>query len=198
MEAAIKAWINGKQNYAIGVKLYALYGNDDSFKKALVFPETTFRKEQLLVAMEQILTPPPVAPAIVPDNEDPVIKDLVAKAKPLLKERDDFHAKLRLFRTIEERGVAAHRILDLDDQVDSIYNAIRYYKEHRQLPEEKLPFTPITNPDKWEHRYQVCGRYVRRYQDKLDKDPQNAKAKELRAIYEAEQIWLAQKLKKWQ
>jgi uncharacterized protein YrzB (UPF0473 family) len=199
MQAALKAWLNGAQSYAVGVTLYKKYGNNEAYQKLLVLPETPFRKEQLILAMQEAVAPPAPVQEIAPvDNQDDeVVKALKQKAIPILKERNDLHAKLRLFRTVAERGRAAHRILDLDDEVDEIYDALRYYQANKVLPEEKLPFTPITDPTKWEHRYQTCGRYVRRYLAALEKNPENKKAKELKEQYEAEQLWLAKKLNKW-
>ena len=199
MQAVLQAWLTGARSYATGIKLYAMYGNNESFKKLLVLPETPFRAEQLIVAMEEAVAPvDPPAPVLVDTtNDDDVVKALKAKAIPLLKERNNLHGKLRLFRIVSDRGLAAHKILDLDDAIDEIYDTIRYYQAHKELPEEKLPFTPITDPTKWEHRYQTCGRYVRRYTAELKTDPENEKAQKLKALYEAEQIWLAKKLNKW-
>ena len=192
---AVKSWLAGRRDYAIGVKLYGLYGKKLEVKEALKSPKNPFRQKLLENAMQELLEPAPPPPPAATD--DLVIRELKAKAIPLLKERDDLHAKLRLFRTVEERGRAAHRILDLDDEVDDIYDAIRYYEQHRKLPEAELPFTPITDPSRWEQRYQTCGRYVSRYQDKLKTDPENSQYKKLLAAAKAEQLWLAKKLNKW-
>lgn len=206
MDIALKAWMSGARNYAKGVVLYRMFGRDDELKKIFSSGETAARKQRLIQAIDDLINPKaPVLPEHVTriqlrpsaGPEDPTIAGLKAQAIPLLKKRDAIHSKLLLIPTDEERGKAAHELLDLDDQVDEIYNRIRYYEQHKALPKEELHFDPITDPARWPHRYETCGRYVRRYQEKLDKDPDNESAKKKLKEYEAEQLYYAKKLGKW-
>jgi hypothetical protein len=208
MDIALKAWLNGARSYAKGVVLYRMFGKDEELKKIFSTGETEARKKRLIQAIDEIVNPKEPVNKL-PEHvtrlqvqpsasaEDPTIANLKAQAIPLLKKRDAIHSKLLLIPSDEERGKAAHELLDLDDQVDEIYNQIRHFEKHKVLPEANLPFESITDPARWPARYETCGRYVRRYRKELDEDPADEKAKQLLEKYEAEQLYYAKKLGKW-
>jgi hypothetical protein len=208
-DVVLKAWLNGARNYNIGATLYRLYGKDEELKKHFALGETPARKAKLLDTIKQLCgittaptnTPPTrqhISTQTIPGkNDTAAVVELKGQARPLLKQRDALHAKLLMYATDEERGAAALKILDLDDEIDAIYDKVRYIEQHGKLPPPVMAFDPITDEKKWEPRYQTLGRYVTRYTDKLKKDPKNIKYKTLRDKYEQEQIYYAKKLGKW-
>lgn len=208
----ILRWLKGKQPYNEGYQLLKQHGTNQTIIKLLEGQETIAKQKILLRAIQDLVKALPMPTAkeetkvlqhISSKTIDSTTKasealnELKSKAKEVLKERDQIHARLKFYKSIEERGQAAHKLLDLDDEIDALYDKIRQVEKTGTAPEEELPFVPITDPSKWEHRYQTCGRYVRRYQDRLGKVPGDEVAQLLLKKYEAEQLYYAKKLNKW-
>ena len=79
----------------------------------------------------------------------------------------------------------AHAIIDLDEQLDEIYNKREFYKINGHLPYEVEPEI-IGDPVRWATELKNAERYVRDYRIKVKKDPANEKwAAKLRK-YEAD------------
>lgn len=72
-----------------------------------------------------------------------------------------------------ERCAAAHKIIELDKQIDELYAKRDHYKEKGKLPHEKDEKRQAIDPVKWPVKLQNAERYIREYKVKLKKDPTN-------------------------
>src|SRR5699024_10335653 len=70
-------------------------------------------------------------------SKDEVLISLREQWEPLFKEMKTLQAQLLLIDSDSERGAAAHRILDLDDACQAIYEKRDYYIANGKLPEER-------------------------------------------------------------
>lgn len=205
----VRSWLNGDRDYFAGCKLYLKYG-DDPVLTALFRKQdiSRFKEERLLKAMIDIwrggqvkatLPNAIVAPSNRKDEGWPKSRDKILSAlrkqwEPLFKEMKTLHAQLLLIGSDEERGVAAHRILDLDDACDIIYAKRDHYLQYGRLPDEKEP-DKVVDPAKYAVRLEAAKRYVRRYKNHLKKNPKNEKYAAKLKKYQAEVLFYKEKLK---
>src|SRR4051812_33862453 len=188
---AIRKWINGGRNYQVGVKLYLIYGADQTLKNLFIQEhETIYKKQRLLQSLQNLLSRKPILEEptqeigkinLIPNNEkawppeptiDPVIKALKEQWKPLFAEMMNLCHRLFDLQSDSERGQAAHRILDLDDLCDEIYVKRDHYLIHHSLPTSSKP-DAVTDPIKWPQKLANAQRYIREYRIKCAKEPEN-------------------------
>lgn len=118
-----------------------------------------------------------------PEQMPPVVHALWLEFKPLYAERNNVMARLHDVAKAgetdpgqkEEAGRMAHRILDLDDQIETIYQKRTHYITTGGLPvDETAPDDVVVDPNKIPVALQNAKRYVREFRSKLAKAPHNA------------------------
>ena len=183
----ITNWLQSK-DYIEGVRLYIEHGQDPVLKNLFTAEKGTPYKEQRLeralrdiLAGTEIVKPEdqPSTPMIkswpIEAAKDDVLKALRAEWLKAFKEMHDLRSQLMLMANDDQRGEAAHRILDLDDLCCNIYSNRNYYLEHGALPATKKEEF-IVDPLKAAKRMEILGRYIRRERTALKKDPSNVGA----------------------
>lgn len=216
---AIRIWLNGKQDYHTGVRLFAIYGNDLALKRS--FAETIvtdYKKKRLLEVLEQLITTAPASSPAIPskpiirtpgvvksldpqkptipqsspfpdftpekgwnENRDPTEQALHINWKPLFLELMNLTARVgdiaRAGKTDPlkkiEAGRMALRILELDDQLDRIYQERDMYRKNGQLPDKRPYGEPCIDFKQMPVKLANHQRYVREYKSKLAKQPGN-------------------------
>jgi hypothetical protein len=194
----ITNWLQSK-DYIEGIRLYLEHGQDPVLKNLFTAEkQTPYKTERLEKALREVLQgveriKPEERPTIsitmkswpIEAAKDDVLKALRAEWLRLFKEMQDLRSQLMLLPTDEVRGETAHRILELDDQCEEIYNKRDYYLENGTLPQVKKE-EYIVDPVKAAKRMEILGRYIRRERTNLKKDPGNsgAAARKLKFIKE--------------
>lgn len=191
----IKAWLDDR-DYEQGVNLYLKHGQDPVLKKLFTAEmETAYKRQRLERALRDILSGNQVIkPAENPlatisikawpveAAKDDVLRALRADWLRKFKEMQDLRSQLMLMANDQIRGEAAHRILQLDDECDEIYQKRDYYIEHGKLPEEKHE-EYIVDPIQAAARMETLRKYLRRERLNLEKDPANVGAATRRAKF---------------
>lgn len=183
----IRDWLQSK-DYLEGISLYLEHGQDPVLKNLFTAEKgTPYKQQRLEQALRQILAGtevvrPEERPASIfvkswpiEAAKDDILKALRAEWLKAFKEMQDLRSQLMLLANDDQRGEAAHRILELDDLCDHIYGKRDYYLEHNQLPaapKEEL----VVDPVKAAKRMEVLRRYIRRERTSLKKDPSNVGA----------------------
>jgi hypothetical protein len=84
---AIRIWLNGKQDYHAGVRLYAIYGKDLALKRSFAETQVTdYKKKRLLEVLEQLITTEPAPSQPIPAK--PIIRT-PGLVKPLDPQKTD-------------------------------------------------------------------------------------------------------------
>jgi hypothetical protein len=194
----IRTWLNCGRKYDEGVMLYLQYGKDQQLKRLFTIEEESdFKRKKLVDALQLLIKgtpvpPPQVKPAVViqktfdnpskwPQQMDEVVNALFQQWKPMFAERNDLF--IRLWTPARagyesEAGRIAHQILDLDDEIDLIYEKRDQYLKHGTLVEEKKPKKWVVDPIKQAVKLKNHERYARDFRAKLKKNPANVKAAE--------------------
>lgn len=184
----ITNWLQRK-DYLEGVRLYLQHGQDPVLKELFTSEHKTPYKEQrlekalrqILAGTEKVKVEDRPANSITMKSwpieaaKDDVLKALRAEWLKAFKEMQDLRSQLMLLPNDEQRGEAAHKILELDDLCDHIYSKRDYYLEHGTLPAAKQD-EYIVDPVKAAKRMEILGRYIRRERGHLKKDPANVGA----------------------
>jgi hypothetical protein len=207
----VKAWLNSNHDYNAGASIYLKYGKDKLLHKMFSEPPSDFKRKRLHQALlsiynsqkqttrdvaetkEAVITRTVSADHQWPDDPDEVLAALKAKWKPLFAEM--MHLSTVIYDVAlkgekdeaskQEAGRIAHRILELDDCCDAIYEQRDYYLKEKRLPaEHQEPDDLVVDPKKIPLALQNAQRYAREYKTKIAKEPANEKA--------------AAKLKHWQ
>lgn len=192
----VRKWLNSSRNYVDGVKLLLAYSTDTKLKRLFTIEgETEFKRKKLLEILQQCLKPQPgakvsvPAPAVTPKQMfenpskwpaqmDEVLKALHEQWKGVYSERNHLCMKLPDWARTgneAETGRIAHRILDLDDQCDEIYEQRDHYLQHGKLRDDHKPKKVVIDPVKMAVALKNAERYVREYKNKLTKKPDNVK-----------------------
>lgn len=206
----IKSWLNNGQNYAAGAALYLKYGDDKMLKKVFSEPVSDFKRKKLAEVMKALAAKKKTIANKVeeskqeqlerysapekkwPNEGDEVLIALRTKWKPLFAEMMNLCSRLydvaRAGETdpaMERKaGEMAHRILDLDDECDAIYEQRDHYLKHGNLPGEKGLMELVTDVKKIPLALQNAKRYVRDYRNTLKKNPDNVDAAKQLQRYE--------------
>jgi hypothetical protein len=152
--AIITRWLESGREYRSGVELYLQYGSSEFLKKMFTTSETRFNRSKLVQCLEEINSSKKIVE--IEQTRKPVfssqwlsdkeyaglpaeVKALKQKKGILYKEMSDLHSQLdHLSETDQKKcGEAAFRILDIDDELKSIWAKLDYYEEHRRLPDEE-------------------------------------------------------------
>jgi hypothetical protein len=199
----IRNWLNSKQDYDTGARLYLQHGTNENLKKIFLEPASPFKKEKLLEALKGLLQKnttahnsqlkakaTAVANATISDrrwpppaDQDEITRALYLQWKPLFAEMMNLTSRIYDIALAgqadpakkNEACIMAHRILDLDDACDDIYRKRDHYLRHKVLPEERKPLELAVDPMKIPLAYNNALRYVRDYKNKIKKDPSNEK-----------------------
>lgn len=75
----------------------------------------------------------------------------------------------------DEAGRMALEIIELDMQVDDIYQQRNYARQHNSLPAQKKQMQLAVDPTLWPLKLHNHQRYVREFRVKLKKEPDNLK-----------------------
>lgn len=203
----VRNWLNGNKNYDEGVKLLVKYSSDERLKRLYqIEGATDFKRNRLLQELQKIYnsgakthhspltthqpthhSPLTIAnPSKWPVKMDEVVAALFQQWKPLYSERNDLCSRLYdvAKQNESQAGKMAHRIMDLDDAIDIIYDKRDYYLQHGHLLNESKPKKFVVDPIKMPLALANAERYVRTFKNKLKKHPENVKT--------------AAKLKQWE
>ncbi len=203
MNDAIRQWLHGQRNYDEGVKLYLIHGKDHQLKKVFREAVSDFKRKKLLevmkelsvgkakvavttkvekkIAVERVAT----AERRWPKDRDAMLEALHQKWKPLFAEMMSLTSRIYDVALAGksdaakkiEAGQMAHRILDLDDMCDEIYEQRDHYIKEGSLPEqEKHDLDLVVDPIKIPIALANAERYVRQYKNKLKKKPDDVNA----------------------
>jgi hypothetical protein len=184
----IRGWFSHK-DYIEGVRLYLKHGQDPVLKKLFTSEQQTdYKRQRLEKALKEVLKgseviKPEERPQLtitmkswpIEAAKDDVLKALRAEWLRKFKEMQDLRSQLMLLPNDDQRGEAAHRVLDLDDECDAIYAKRDYYLEHGTLPAAPKE-EYVVDPIKAAKRMDVLTRYIRRERAYLKKDPGNVNA----------------------
>lgn len=167
--------------------------------------KSDFKMRKLLEEMQQLLIahsepPPPSAQITARIIEqplgqwhkgwpnpisDPVIQQLFEQFKPLYSELMHLQANIYEVAMQGREGNTnkklqacqmAHRILDLDDELDEIYAARDHVLETGRLPEKNNEEEIVGDPVRLATQRLNYERYVRYYRNLLEKNPGDKKA----------------------
>jgi len=114
--------------------------------------------------------------------EDTVIAALYNRWRPLYGEMkslqhriDDIARQAETDRNkLMEAGQMAFQILDLEDEILTVYYDRDYYYQNNRLPATKdKEEMPVVDPVKWMVELEKHKRYVRRYTKKISDNPNN-------------------------
>lgn len=198
---AIKAWLNNRPDYLSGVGLYFQHGKDPLLKRLFLEAHSPFKEGKLRDALQAIYAAykNPVSETAKaketvkrsPFNqykhwpaqpiEDAVLLAIWQQWRPLYGEMKNLQHRIydvALAGMTDpnkalEAGQMTFRILDLDDQIESIYAKRNFYYEHKRLPEETPAEQPeeVVDPINWKLLLDNYMKYVRDYKMKLKKTP---------------------------
>ena len=183
----IKDWLQ-TQDYVEGIRLYLEHGQDATLKRLLTSEKKTEYKQQRLekglrdVLAGNQISKPKEQPAPSQKSwpldaaKDDVLKALRSEWLRKFKEMQDLRSQLMLLPNDDQRGEAAHRILNLDDECDEIYGKRDYYLQFGRLPDRSDDQEYIKDPIKQAERMEILQRYIRRERQNLRKDPGNVGA----------------------
>lgn len=206
----IRTWLNGPRDYATGAKLYLMHGENAALRRCFSEPASDWKKKKLAEVLTEMLTKKTavvkkvavtkekaiervsVADKKWPEQMDATVAALREKWKPLFAEMMNLMARIYDVAKLgdidpamkREAGQMAHRICDLDDMCDAIYEQRDYYLQHGKLPEEKKPMELVNDPIKMPVALENARRYVRQYRNKLKKNPADVYAAEKLKLYE--------------
>jgi hypothetical protein len=138
-----------------------------------------------------------------PAQMDEVTKALFEKWKPIYAEKCNLEA--RIYEVAKaglknkskemEAGKMAHRILDLDDQCEQIYEQRNHYLKTGELPFHSKPSKLVVDPVKMATELKNAERYLREYKGRLKKNPADEKAAVKLKQYEEKIAYYKKELK---
>lgn len=206
----IREWLKGTQNYDAGAKLYLVHGTDHALRRVFSEPASDFKKKKLVEALKALVTKKQSVVKIIettkavaiehiavsdrkwPKKKDATLAALHEKWKPLFAEMMSLCS--RIYEVAkqgqtdpamkQEAGRMAHRICDLDDECDAIYQQRDHYQQHGKLPADKGPMELVVDIKKIPLALSNARRYIRDYKNILLKNPGNVKAAEKLKQYE--------------
>lgn len=191
----IREWLNGTRNYDAGVQLLLQHSGNAKLKRLFTSEAASDFKRSLLgkelaalvtgaaVAkqvqeeqQQQVVQRVAVAHNGWPQQMDEVLQALHAQWKPLFSELNALSSRLYDVAKAgkqDEAGRMAHRILDLDDECDGIYEKRDHYLEHGKLPNQAAPGGAVVDPLKWPLALSNAQRQLREARLRLQKAPNN-------------------------
>lgn len=208
---SIKEWLNGSRNFNTGIILYEVYGTDDTLKRMFAQGHSILRQKKLEEAMQGLLTTRAQEQVVridktdtyvtvkrdrLPENSTNTADDPYRdKWLPLFKEMNLLRHQLRLMPTTEERGAAAHRILDLEDECRKWWDRRDYEQRTGQkMPDTEPKANTVTDKNQQEYRLRTVRTYITKYGKAVQADPGNIKAIKKLSYYITERDDLETKL----
>lgn len=210
MKEQITNWLNGPRNYEAGAALYLAHGSDRVLKTVFSEPPNDFKRKKLVEALRGLISKKVQQVAQIeisretliireakaarqwPEQRDETLNALRLQWKPIFAEMMNLMGRIFDIAVLGQSdpynkilaGEMAHRILDLDDEIDELYVKRDYYLAHGKLPAHDAPMELVVDPKKIPLALQNAKRYCREYKAKLAKNPADENA--------------AQQLKKWE
>lgn len=206
----IREWLKGPQNYETGAKLYLMYGKDNALRRIFSEPCSDFKKKKLAECLKGLITKKTATDKKITETKEVAIEHISVSERKWPKEKDATLAALhekwkpvfaemmslmsRIYDVAkggltdpamkQEAGRMAHRICDLDDECDVIYQQRDHYQQHGKLPADKGPMELVVDIKKIPLALSNARRYIRDYKNILLKNPGNVKAAEKLKQYE--------------
>ena len=200
----IREWLKGPKRYDDGATIYLKFGKDPKLKQVFREPESPFKKKLLESTLKAMLQKRVVQEVKQQEKKKVAISNVGWPEKKWPEERDNtlqalyetwkpkFAEMMSLMSRLydvalagqtdeakkQEAGQMAHKILDLDDECDAIYEKRDHYLQHKSLPAEQPLMELVVDPLKIPLALQNEQRYVRDYKNKLKKELGNLKAAE--------------------
>ena len=180
--ADVAKWLEGTQDYSTGVELLEHFSNNKFLIRILKKGPTEFNRDKLEEALQLIAKKNPEAKkktkgkfeirsAEQYDSLPEKVRKLTVEKDAIYKEMSFLHSQLELYKTDKERGAAALRVLDLDDQVKSIWKKLDYYEVHGKLPSEpEIPEVKNMAPAEMMQRRNSLRSYISRTPKGTGKD----------------------------
>lgn len=195
MSNSIKDWLNGSKDYALGAALYNVHSSNDAMKRMFAQGASPYRLQRLIEAMKELSKVvddnPTIAIAQAPKYEPvnvqtiqlpenavpPELDKYRPEWLPLLMERNHLRARLRDAADDFERGRMAHRILELHDQCEAIWERRDYeLRTGEPMPTNEKKREPVTDPKKLQRHVLNLRSYITKTKKAVEKNPENAKA----------------------
>lgn len=155
----INLWLNGDQNYRLGVEIYNRFGANDFLKSILAEGEDDYNQERLIEELKELLKstdnieaePSPKLQRVMYEdvkaselpNTPAEVKEAIIERKRLYFEARDAHSQLKALRILpgvemkEKRKQMAKLILQNFDLIKPLWDTTNFYDEFRRLPEPK-------------------------------------------------------------
>lgn len=197
MQELIKIWLNGPQDYQLGVEIYNRFGDNSFLKNMFAEGEDDYNSERLLEELKKLYTetdevikPQIVAKTIqeIPKRSEqkdaPVeVTEAIKQRKQLYFEARDAHSQLKALRNInddetkEKRRQKAALILGNFDAIKPLWDLTNHYDEFGKLPEakviteEKKEYSMMSEKDLnalWEKNY----KYAQKWKNDISKTEQ--------------------------
>ena len=195
MSNSIKDWLNGSKDYALGAALYNVHSSNDAMKRMFAQGASPYRLQRLIEAMKELSKVvddnPSIAIAEAPKYEPVNVQTIQLPENavpqeldkyrpewlPLLMERNHLRARLRDAADDFERGRMAHRILELHDQCEAIWERRDYeLRTGEPMPINEKKREPVTDPKKLQRHVLNLRSYITKTKKAVEKNPENAKA----------------------
>ncbi len=158
MQELIKIWLNGPQNYLLGVEIYNRFGDNSFLKNMFAEGEDEYNSERLLEELKKLYTEtnevisPQIAAKSIQEipkrseqNDAPIeVSEAIKQRKQLYFEARDAHSQLKALRNInddetkEKRRQKAALILGNFDGIKPLWDLTNHYDEFGKLPEAKV------------------------------------------------------------
>jgi hypothetical protein len=194
MSKIIQKWLNGQQNYTVGVAIYKAIGTDKLLKQLFDQPPTDYSKKRLQEELKRLNQAPAAVVATIaaprastaqewqemPSSDDePVLRSLQEQWKPIYSQMNYLRHQLDQFKgndpvMIEQRKPLVFQILDLEQQCLRIWSRRDHFIQNKRLPEDvvKSKFKPVpTDPVKLAQYIENLARNIRRNKSDMEKHP---------------------------
>lgn len=166
----LKEWLI-EQDYWQGVKLYDLHGGSEFLKELFRANQDELNHQYLESEIEKLITDSEIALQETLEQYPKKLQDQVDIAKRLMDERSSLKTMLRVLyleKAPEDLlKKACFKILDLNDELNDIYDNERFFKKMGYLP-DSTDFA-IENGEYLLKRLYNLRTYVSRYKNKPDK-----------------------------
>ncbi|AMJ65039.1 hypothetical protein [Hymenobacter sp. PAMC 26628] len=155
--SAVQQWLQGPQDYEAGRQLYEQLGRNAVLKRTLSHGPTAYNRSALREELAKLATlpfvplvtvalsplgPRPAPAAAHPDATRELLLGLEKQWKPLYKEASFLQSQLEHAKDNQARCTTSHAILDKMEQVQALWDAGDYVREHGQLPPAPVAVAP--------------------------------------------------------
>lgn len=203
MKRLIENWLNSTRNYIAGVILYKQFGADAELKEHFAKSKSEYLQKRLLEELQKLYKdeqPPIIEPKkaatfeeMPEDKKDAVLLALRNEWMPHFTKMNYLRHQLDSFledeseRATIRRGKIAGDILTLEKKCMAIWLKRDTYLATGLLPSKKIEKAePVVDAFKAAKRIEQLKIYVRRYKNKIKKEPANALHAEKITKYQTE------------